>query len=280
MHIKKKLNHLFLQYLPKTIRRKIVRSNLPEFNPNLEGVIFRPAIKLDDYIKCFRLLHDVYVQAGYSEPSETALRITPYHSLPDSKVFLGCLENCDAMRTPLYTISLFPDSSEGLPMDSAFKSELDILRSKGRKIAEVGCLASNPSFRRGDQNIPMLGNRVVHHYAEHYLDIDDLVITVHPKYLPVYEDILLFEKIGKIDDYNYVNGNPAVAMRIDLNTAEKEYKKAYAHAPIEKDLHHFFFSADSKSIDLSSEIRKDKSEMIMGALTGYYSLFASSESCG
>ncbi len=118
-------------------------------------------------------------------------------------------------------------------------------------------------------NIPMLGNRIIHQHASANLDLDDLVITIHPRYLWVYEDLLLFEKIGQIGSYGYVNGNPAVAMRLDLRTMEKEYKKAYAAYPLERDLHHFFFSASSSSIDLSSE-EQPLNVNVLGAVADYY----------
>ncbi len=259
--------------LPGFIRRKIVRSKLPPLSLNLEDIIFRPAVSLDDHIKCFRLLHEVYVESGYTDPSETALRIVPQHSHPASRVFLGCHTGGDSRRTPVYTISLFPDSDEGLPMDQGFKRQLDGLRKQGRAIAEVGCLASNPSFRRRDMNIPMLGNRIMHQYARQFLDLDDLVITVHPKYVWVYEDLLLFEKIGFMDEYAYVKDNPAVALRLDLRTAEKRYKKVYGAEPLEKDLHYFFFSEQSHSIDLSCKGDGNVCN-IMETLTQYYALFS------
>lgn len=274
MHTIKKLKFTIIKQLPQKLRCRLTRSTLPALNPNPEDIFFRPAEEVDDYIKCFRLLHDVYVQAGYSKPSETALRITPHHSEPKSRVFLGCIKDNGLNRTPIYTISLFPDGDLGLPMDMAFKKELDILRSKGLKLAEAGCLASNPSYRRGDKNIPMLGNRLILDYAANHLEADELVITIHPKYLWIYEDILLFERIGETSSYSYVNGNPAVALKLNLKTMIKEYKKAYAFAPLERDLHHFFFEAPSKSIDLSTEKKKDDTS-IMGVIAGYYSLFGS-----
>ena len=99
----------------------------------------------------------------------------------------------------------------------------------------------------------MLGNRIIHQYATQFLDLDDLAIAVHPKHKWIYEDLLLFQKIGAVSKYSYVKNHPAIAMRLDLRSIEKKYKKAYGAKPIEKDLHHFFFSANSDSIDLFSE---------------------------
>lgn len=236
--------------LPKWLRAKLVRQMLPQVSLNLDNIIFRPAETLDDYIKSFSLVHDVFVSAGYIDPSPTALRISSHHSHPDSRVFLG-MHKSHGQENAIYTISVFPDSEDdGLPMDSAFKEQLDRLRSQGRFLVEAGALASAPLFRKNDMNIPMLGNRILQQYAMKYMDADDIVITVHPKFQWVYEDILLFEKIGEVEEYSYVKNNPAVAMRLDLRSAEQKYQEIYGSMPKQKNLHDFFFTEKSDSIIL------------------------------
>lgn len=76
------------------------------------------------------------------------------------------------------------------------------------------------------------------------------MITIHPKYRWIYEDFLLFEKIGEIKAYSYANGNPAIAMRLDLRTAELNYYKAYKKMASRNNLYHFFFIRESASIIL------------------------------
>ncbi len=149
MHITRILQKNLIRGLPRFIRKRLVRSRLQPLDLDLADITFRPAIDLEDYLNCFRLLHDVYVQAGYIQPSETALRIIPHHSNPESKVFLGCHGNCKSGQTPVYTISLFPDSKKGLPMDEAFHTELDRLRDQGRRLAEVGVLPPIPRSGKG-----------------------------------------------------------------------------------------------------------------------------------
>jgi len=248
----KRIKKNIFRLLPASMRSKMIRKNMPPVRSKLDNIVFRCADNFDDYIKAFRLVHDVYVQAGYIQQQPSALRITPFHGNPLSRVFLGVKqEQGSACETIVYTISMFPDTGEqglGLPMDSAFKQEMDCLRSQNRMLVEIGALASAPCHRQNNMNIPMLGNRIVQKYAFDYLKADDLVITVHPKYRWVYEDILLFEEIGYVDKYDYVSNNPAVAMRLNLNTAEKRYKKVYSNMPKEKNLHRFFFEKESPSI--------------------------------
>lgn len=233
--------------IPKPIKSRLIKYLLPSLKLEIENVFFKPANSLDDYIQAFRLLHDVYVQVGYSEPSAVPLRFTPHHSHPESRVFLGTYKEGDK-EFVIYTISIFPDSNDGLPMDTTFKNELDRLRSKGRTIAEAGCLASYPMFRKNDMNIPMLGNKILLQYAFQHLDADDLVIAVHPKVQWIYEDLILFETISEIKQYAYVKDKPAVAMRLDLRSMERNHKKIYGSMPLDKNLHHFFFKGESSSI--------------------------------
>ncbi|WP_394707102.1 N-acyl-L-homoserine lactone synthetase [uncultured Desulfobacter sp.] len=250
MNISNTLSKPLLACLPAYVRRKIIRGDLPDFQTDLDGVTFCRASSAEDYISCFRLLHDVYVEAGFIQPSTPPLRIIPHHSDLEAMVLMGCRTDDQGENMPIYTASLFPDNEQGLPMDTGFKRQVDVLRNQGRRLVEVGCLASHPLYRKGDKNIPMLGNRMILLHAMNTLQADDLVITVHPKYLKIYEDILLFEKIGQISSYAYVNNNPAVALRQDLHTWAQRLKKIYGKKPIEKNLHHFLFESGSICNDL------------------------------
>lgn len=255
-----------LPWLPSKFRKKIIRGGIPHFQTNLDGVMFCEASSVEEYMSCFRLLHDVYVDAGFIQPCSPPLRIIPQHSNSETRVFMGCLTDGQDEKMPIYTASLFPDNEqEGLPMDVGFKPQVDELRNQGRRVVEVGCLASHPLYRKGNKNIPMLGNRMLMSYAIETIHADDLLITTHPKYLKIYEDILLFEKIGYIPSFSYVNNNPAVALRQDLNTFAQRLKKVYGEMPTEKNLHHFFFESGSTSIDLSFEEEKEKAERYYGA---------------
>ncbi len=253
----------FLGCLPCKMRCKLIWRYLPPVKSEIDNIVFRCAESPDDYIKAFRLVHDVYVQAGYIDPTPSALRITPYHSNPNSRVFLGMYQG-GYQEALIYTVSMFPDSEEhaGLPMDMAFKRELDVLRNQGRSLVEIGALASAPAFRKKDMNIPMLGNQIIQKYAFEYLHSDDIVITVHPKYRWVYRDILLFEELGCVDQYDYVRDNPAVAMRLNLRTMEEKYRKVYDSMPREKNLHHFFFGKESSSVCLPKSSNIDNKKLV------------------
>lgn len=274
MNLSNALLKSILPWMPANFRKRIIRGGLPEFQTNLDNVTFCEASSVEDYMSCFRLLHDVYVDAGFIRPSSIPLRIIPHHSDPESRVFMACLTDKQAENRPIYTASMFPDNEQGLPMDEGFKQQVDVLRNQDRRLVEIGCLASDPLYRKGNKNIPMLVNRMLYSYAIKTLHADDLLITTHPKYLKIYEDILLFEKIGEISSFSYVNNNPAVALRMNLKTAPQRFKEIYAKMPKEKNLYHFFFESGSPCIDLSLEEEETKryygADMIKRVLINAY----------
>lgn len=210
---------------------------------------FKLAASARDYFAALKLVQDVYIQEGYVNADESSrpCRILENHLHEKTAVFIG-----EKNEELVFTISLFPDSDKGLPMDSIYKKELDSLRGQGRMIGEVGCLATHPGSRSGSQNIPMHGNKIVLKYAMEHLDLDDLVITVHPKHAVVYKDILLFDEIGggQIKAYPKVNSNPAIALRLNLHEAKAKFKHVYQNNPIETDLHHFLFVKQSRILEL------------------------------
>lgn len=206
---------------------------------------FKLATSAKDYFAALKLVQDVYRKEGYVNANESSCpcRILENHFFEKTAIFIGKKE-----EKLVFTVSLFPDSPKGLPMDSIYKNDLDSLRDQGRRIGEVGCLATHPEYRDRSQNIPMHGNKIMLNYAMEYLKLDDLVITVHPKHALVYKDVLMFEEIGKgtIKAHPKVNSNPAVALRLNLNEAEAKYRHFYQYNSLDTNIHHFFFVKQSR----------------------------------
>lgn len=202
-----------------------------------------------DFFTALKLVQDVYVQQGYVDrkTDPRPCRILKQHHHKDSVVFIG-----KKFNQITYTVSLFPDSKWDLPMDLIYKKEMDKLRAQGRKIGEVGCLATHPNHRTGSQNILMHGNKIMVRYAMETLELDDLVIVVHPKHALVYTEVLLFEEIssGTVKNYSKVNNNPAVALRLNLQEIEEKFWHYYHKNPIETNLHHFLFVKNSSNMDI------------------------------
>jgi len=210
---------------------------------------FKPADCVEDYFTALKLVQDVYIEEGYASVDESSspYRILENHFFEETMVFIG-----KKNEELIFTVSLFPDSSYGLPMDLIYKKELDQLRGQGRMIGEVGCLATHPEFRDGSQNILMHGNKILLKYAMEYLKLDDLVITVHPKHALLYKKVLMFDEIGEgeIKPHPKVNSNPAIALRLNLHEVEAKCRYFYRNNSQETNLYHFLFVKENSILQL------------------------------
>ena len=216
---------------------------------------FKQATQSGDFFDALALVQQVYIQEGYvnAETDPGRFRILQHHFHDKTAVFVGK----KGMQIA-FTVSLFPDSSWKLPMDAIYGEHLDHLRSRGRRIGEVGCLATHPDHRNGSQNILMHGNKIMLRHAMGTLNLDDLLIIVHPRHAPVYKEILLFEDLcpGTVRACPSVNNNPAVALRLNLQTVVERFRQHYQGSRIETDLHHFLFVRDSPNIHPSVRLSK------------------------
>jgi len=191
------------------------------FGKNEKFLPFRQAQSVEDHYKCFRLLHDAYVDAGYSDKLIPPLRILPEHCNHKTRVLMA---NITGNPDPIWTASVF---SESLPIEKVFKKEIHKLREKGKILAEIGCLATDKNFRMRDQKIPMLGNVFAVRYIIDILNADVMVIAIHPRHLKFYRDLLLFEQLSYKEEYSIVKNHPVVVLYRDIASWGLDLKKVY-----------------------------------------------------
>lgn len=147
-------------------------------------------------------------------------------------------------ETVLATLSLIIDSSAGLPMDELYKKELDILRHRKKRLAEVTQLAAAeqtitqlfPHLSRKQRLtfvLPLF--RFVLHFAL-WKELDALCIAINPKHALLY-DTLGFENIGELRYYGSFNQAPALAKVLDLDTMRiMPEKKSFLEAELREPL--------------------------------------------
>jgi hypothetical protein len=212
----------------------------------------KPSIKIaedfDEFCQAFKVLHDVYLSSGYlphEDPSGMHLGL--HHLLPKTCVFVF-----KTYLTVLSTMSYIPDSPEfGLPMDDLYKDELDVLRDSGRKVVELGSLAT--TRHRCWQNLMVFLSKAVFQYAL-CTDADDLCIMVNPKHVRFYNSIFLFQPFAEERHYAKVDA-PAVALRVDMRNIEPALRHAYSGSDFDTDLHSFFVKINSHAIDTTMDTR-------------------------
>lgn len=173
-------------------------------------VTFELARKRDDFESALRLIHDSYVRSGLTVGNPAGIRITPYHLLDTTEVFVA-----KARGTVFMTISLIGDGELGLPMESMYGSEIEQLRTCGKRIAELACFAD----RRAD-GVPFSPafNALTKLIAQtaRYRTYDTVVAAVHPRHAKVYRRLLGFGDFGGLAYCQYASNRPAVALLLDL----------------------------------------------------------------
>lgn len=227
-------------------RRRTIRIRRSALTAAKLGDLDRPNIKiaetLDELTQTFRLIYAEYMEQGYIQaPHPEGLLYSIYNFLPKTCVFIF-RSYLDVISTISYTphTELF-----GLPMDSLYKDEIDVLRNQGRKVVEIGSLATERS-KRG-KNVVMYLYKTIINYAL-FTGVNDLCLMVNPKHVRFYSDIMLCEPLGEEKFYPSV-GAPAVAMRVNMDEYEERLKLAYGDSEFETDLHAFFLKMNQSPVD-------------------------------
>ena len=227
-------------------RRRTIRIRRSALTAAKLGDLDRPSIKiaetLDELSQAFKLIYAEYNSQGYiSTPHPKQMLYGVYNFLPKTCVFIF-----QSYKDVISTISYTPDTKLfGVPMDSLYKNELDELRIQGRKIVEIGSLATERSVR--GKNVVMYLYKAVINYA-FLTKVSDLCLMVNPKHVRFYSDIMLCEQLGDEKFYDAVNA-PAVAMRVNFDTYQEKLKAVYGDSEVETDLGSFFLKMNYSSVD-------------------------------
>ena len=212
-----------LSLMPQSLRYALIRRGVKIVESELASVeAVRIAATVDEYVDSMRLVYDGYVARGILKEHDSKVRMTPYVALPSTAIFVAIEKGQVAG-----TLSLVKDGPFGLPMGKIYQKEVQSVRNEGRVIAEVGalCVANG---KRGT-GIPFLLYKTMWLAARRLLNIDDLVIAVHPDAADLYCATLQFERIGPVRDYpSLTRSAAAVALRLRLKESEEAFKKKWS----------------------------------------------------
>ena len=182
---------------------------------------YKIAATRDERAAAFRLVYQSYLRAGLGEANAHEMRVTPYHMLPSTEVFIAVLRG-----EVISTVSLIADSELGLPMETVYGREVAAHRDRGLSFGEVSCLADRRgSFRRFFPVFLKL-SRLMVQYARRQ-GLDELLVAVHPKHARFYQRFMAFELTGEETVYPTVRNHPAVALNLDFARIDRERPANY-----------------------------------------------------
>ena len=228
------LRRLF-NFLPKK-RRFAVYRNFVDCDPApSDRLVLKIAETKEELEACFTLLHDAYVDSGFMKPDPSGMRVTIYHALPTTTTLCAKYDN-----QVVGTLSLIRESVLGFPLQRIF--DLTAIREKKGNVAEVSALAVHKRFRRTGGSILFPLMKFMYEYCTTFFDTRHLVIAVNPKHIEMYESLLFFERLTQnvVENYDFVNGAPAVGATLDLGFAPEVFKRHYAAKPPKRNLYAFF----------------------------------------
>lgn len=179
------------------------------------------ASKLWEREAAFRLLYRAYVAADLSTPNRFSMRVTKYHLLPDSPLFVARLnDNIES------TVTMVLDSKEGLPIDAVYPEQMEILRRFNVKCAEMCCLADRRNnLSKGIESVIGM-TRLALHYAIKE-EVACLLLLAHPRHAKFYKRAMGFKAIDKVRSCPYVRGFPAEPLMLNLNEIREHRPKLY-----------------------------------------------------
>lgn len=245
--IVRKTLHVFVRRLiarlPKNQRFKVFRSFAdcdPAPNPRLQLKIAETKEELE---ACFAVLHDAYVDSGFMKPDPSGMRVTIYHALPTTTTLCAKFDG-----QVVGTISLVRESALGVPLQRIF--DLSSVREKEGQIAEVSALAVHRNFRRTGGSILFPLMKFMYEYCTTFFDTRHLVIAVNPSHIEMYESLLFFKRLtaNMVENYDFVNGAPAIGATLDLKEAPEIFRKHYASKPARRNLYAYFLQVKLPNI--------------------------------
>lgn len=163
----------------------------------------------------FRLIHAGYVEKGLMAPNEYGMRVTPWHLLPSTQVYVA-----QEQEEVIYTMSLVPGDWMDLPLEELYGEEVRQLRTSGASLAEVTCLTSSQKYDQATMFDVFVELVALMFQQARYLDIDGLVIAVHPRHAGFYARHLGFRRFGPERKYALVGDKPAVLCYHDFTALD------------------------------------------------------------
>jgi hypothetical protein len=143
--------------------------------------------------------------------------------VPGSAIFVAKQHNAI-----VGTISFYMDSVMGLPMDEVYGEEVDTMRSRYARIAEVGSLAVLESRR--DLGVITKLYQAGFRWAV-ATNTQCVVACVRPSTRRVYSKMLLFKVLGKSKRLPRFLGTPSIPIALDITNAPALCREVHGGEP-------------------------------------------------
>ena len=184
-------------------------------------ISYRIAGTREEREAAFRLLYASYLRGGLGEINRHQMRVTPYHLLPTTEMFIA-----EYQGQVIFTMSLVTDGALGVPMEHVYGDEIAGLRGRGLRFGEISCLADRRASMQRFFPVFLRASRVMVQYA-HRQGLDAVLAAVHPKHARFYRRCFDFRVMGEQRDYPNVRNRPALALWAEFARLKREQSASY-----------------------------------------------------
>jgi hypothetical protein len=161
----------------------------PARSGSMEEIVYRTARSAAERREAFRLAYRIGARKGSVKANTFQLHVTPWHLLDTTTVFVGTRGH-----VLVGTATLIADGELHLPLDSTHPAEMQLLRCRGSRIAEVSCLAIQEIPPAQFLAFYLRLMRVIAQFARH-AGLDLLVCAAAPAQLRFYTRQMGFEPL-------------------------------------------------------------------------------------
>jgi hypothetical protein len=202
----------------------------------------------------YELVYKLYREKGYADPNQSRMWLSVYNLLPDTTT-LVVLKGEEMVGT----LTVVFDSPLGLPGDTLYKREIDLLRESGRRPAEIVSLGVADEDRHASRDILVKLFNYAYLASRFIRKHTDFVITVNPHHALYYQKTLLFEEWGRERSYEKVGGAPAVLLRVRLDTPDRVGEPRARN--LRQRTHYRFFHTTDEEWEIVPALRKTMEPM-------------------
>lgn len=200
------------------------------------NITIRLARNSEEIAAANAIVYQSYIEKGYWEDDESALKQNKYFNSAARKVFVVADED-----RVVGSASIILDSKEGVPADMFQPSAMRRFRATGDRLAEVSALAVDKDVK-APRNLILFLFKFVYQYSFYYAGIDRFVVVSTPKHAFFYEKVCLFSRVAQSQVYNYVNVE-AQLLTLNLLQAHQLYTDKYG-APEQAETFYRFLLVD------------------------------------
>lgn len=172
-------------------------------------------------IEAFRLVYDNYVKKGLIPENPDRMRVTSFHLLPTTQVFVAKRHG-----RVVCTVTLIGDGQLGVPMDETNPDVVERRRRKDLFIGEVSCLACRQLEARYFFPVFLKLTRLMAQHARAF-GMDQFLIATIPQHARFYKRVMGFQQVAQEQPYHTVSGTLGVACCLDFSRIDRDRPACY-----------------------------------------------------